>query len=295
MKKRILLTAGIAAIMACLFAATASAADAVSRQTTGDVNMRTGPGTSYGILCVVPNGSTISVAEVSDGWCYATYGSNQGWVSAKYVANVTPAASSAVTYNGSALVTTANVNLRTGPGTNYDVKLVVPNGSTVNVYEVENGWAHCTYDKYAGYLSAQYIAWPKQDPGITVDASGSAPVAQPSTPAQSGGSITISASADGSSVSFPASSSSGTTWYGGSNYANVYNYDFYRVHNQDVVAALGNNPDALIQHFVNYGMSEGRQASVEFNVYEYRKEHPDLEDRFGDDLRSYYLYACGLK
>lgn len=291
MKKKMLLTAGVAAIMACLFAATASAADAVSRQTTGDVNMRTGPGTSYEILCVIPNGSSISVTEVTDGWCYAAYGSNQGWVSTQYVSDLSPS-SDGVSYNGAALVTTANVNLRTGPGTGYGVKLVVPNGSTVNVYEVDDGWARCTYGKYTGYLSAQYIAWPKQDSGITVDASGSAPVSQPSTPDPTGGSITISASADGSSVSFPVSG--GTTWYGGSNYANVYNYDYYRAHNQDVVAALGSSPEALIQHFVTYGMSEGRQASVEFNVYAYRTEHPDLEDRFGDDLRSYYLYACGL-
>ena len=48
------------------------------------------------------------------------------------------------------------------------------------------------------------------------------------------------------------------------------------------------------QHIVTYGMSEGRQAINSFNVYTYRSQHPDLEQRFGDNLRMYYLYACGL-
>ena len=85
-----------------------------------------------------------------------------------------------------------------------------------------------------------------------------------------------------------------SNWYGGKNYANVYDYYNYRTYNPDLVAQFGNNVDAYLKHFVTYGMSEGRQAINSFNVYTYRSQHPDLEQRFGDDLRMYYLYACGL-
>ena len=31
-----------------------------------------------------------------------------------------------------------------------------------------------------------------------------------------------------------------------------------------------------------------------FNVYTYRDEHPELWEKFGDNLRGYYLWACGI-
>ena len=35
-------------------------------------------------------------------------------------------------------------------------------------------------------------------------------------------------------------------------------------------------------------MSEGRQASAEFNVKSYRNAYADLRQAFGNDLKSYY-------
>ena len=61
-----------------------------------------------------------------------------------------------------------------------------------------------------------------------------------------------------------------------------------------VRAAFGNDANAYLQHFVNYGMAEGRQGRASFNVYTYRDEHPELWEKFGDNLRGYYLWACGI-
>ena len=57
---------------------------------------------------------------------------------------------------------------------------------------------------------------------------------------------------------------------------------------------FGNDANAYLQHFVNYGMAEGRQGRASFNVYTYRDEHPELWEKFGDNLRGYYLWACGI-
>ncbi len=59
-------------------------------------------------------------------------------------------------------VTTANVNFRTGPGTNYGRVDVSPNpipaGTSVTVYgEAENGWYHVRFNGKDGYCSAEYI------------------------------------------------------------------------------------------------------------------------------------------
>ena len=74
----------------------------------------------------------------------------------------------------------------------------------------------------------------------------------------------------------------------------VYDYSYYRSQNADLRAAFGNDANAYLQHFVNYGMAEGRQGRASFNVYTYRDEHPELWEKFGDNLRGYYLWACGI-
>ena len=89
-------------------------------------------------------------------------------------------------------------------------------------------------------------------------------------------------------------STAGTSWYGGHDYSNVYDYSYYRSQNADLRAAFGNDANAYLQHFVNYGMAEGRQGRASFNVYTYRDEHPELWEKFGDNLRGYYLWACGI-
>jgi hypothetical protein len=86
----------------------------------------------------------------------------------------------------------------------------------------------------------------------------------------------------------------GTSIFNGVNYGAVYNYDYYLDNNSDLRVALGNKNDIrAIQHFVNYGMREGRQASSNFNVVQYRNKYADLRAALGSDYSRYfwhYLY-----
>jgi hypothetical protein len=62
---------------------------------------------------------------------------------------------------GSTLVTTDNLNLRTGPGTTYPVTLVIPAGarvSTVNRTTPANGFYNIIYGKTVGWSSGLYLA-----------------------------------------------------------------------------------------------------------------------------------------
>ena len=81
---------------------------------------------------------------------------------------------------------------------------------------------------------------------------------------------------------------SGVRTYQGIDYSAVYDYEYYINNYEDLKAAFGGNDEAAIQHFVEYGMAEGRQASEEFNVYKYRAAYPDLSEAFGDQLVLYY-------
>ena len=81
-----------------------------------------------------------------------------------------------------------------------------------------------------------------------------------------------------------------STWYQGVNYEAVYNPDYYMLHNPDVAAVCGGSSDSLLSHFLNYGMKEGRQGIVYFDVNSYKRRYKDLRMAFGNDLKLYYLH-----
>ncbi len=76
----------------------------------------------------------------------------------------------------------------------------------------------------------------------------------------------------------------------GVNYTPVYNYEDYIKRNPDVYNAYGMDAWAVLRHFVEIGMAEGRQGSDDFNANVYRSNYPDLEEAFGEDMKQYYWH-----
>lgn len=81
-----------------------------------------------------------------------------------------------------------------------------------------------------------------------------------------------------------------TTVYNGVNYGAVYNYDYYLSNNPDVKHAYDGDENGALQHFVLFGMAEGRRASASFDVKSYYNAYPDLRMGYGKDWKSYYLH-----
>lgn len=78
-------------------------------------------------------------------------------------------------------------------------------------------------------------------------------------------------------------------------YSAVFDAAYYSSHYSDLMINFGTDEKLLFQHFLSYGMNEGRQASEEFNVRAYRDRYADLQKAYGDDLKAYYLHyiRCG--
>lgn len=79
-----------------------------------------------------------------------------------------------------------------------------------------------------------------------------------------------------------------TTVYNNKDYKLVYDFNYYVQHNPDVLNAFGYDEDKVIRHFVENGMSEGRQAIETFNVKSYKNTYVDLRNAFGDDYKKYF-------
>ncbi len=78
-------------------------------------------------------------------------------------------------------------------------------------------------------------------------------------------------------------------------YSMVYDYNYYVKNNPDVKAAFGNDDVAVLEHFVRYGMKEGRRAKATFDLKYYKNsaENADLRAAYGvnkEDNYKYYIH-----
>ena len=136
-------------------------------KTTEYVNFRTGPGINYSSKGVISLGTTVTVTDTSNSKWYAVRLSNgsTGYIFAQYLKltgnasapTATPAPSDPA--NEKTAKTTEYVNFRTGPGTNYSSKGVIPSGTAITVTDTSNSqwYAVRLADGSTGYIYAQYI------------------------------------------------------------------------------------------------------------------------------------------
>lgn len=66
-------------------------------------------------------------------------------------------------------------------------------------------------------------------------------------------------------------------------FALAFDANYYAATYPDVVAAYGNDANTLLTHYINNGMSEGRNASATFNAIAYRDLNADIAAAYGDN------------
>lgn len=124
---------------------------------TGDgVRLRSEASTSSTTLTTVAVGQKVAVIGGVKGWYEVEVDGQEGYMSADYVVMVDD-------YEGElgyCKVKTEgdNLNIRSGAGTNFDVKGSIPNGTALAIQGVSGGWLKVTYKGVTGYVSSDYVA-----------------------------------------------------------------------------------------------------------------------------------------
>ena len=128
------------------------------------VNFRSQPSTSSTVLASMPNGASVNITGVSNGWFKATYNGQNGYVSADYVSFAGSGSGSSSNSNQSSsttrtgkIVCDTSVNFRSQPNTSCSIIGSLYNGATVTILSSENGWYKATYNGKTGYISADYV------------------------------------------------------------------------------------------------------------------------------------------
>ncbi len=86
----------------------------------------------------------------------------------------------------------------------------------------------------------------------------------------------------------------------GVDFSPVYDYNYYVNKYPNLKAAFANDDVAALNHFIKYGMREGRQAKETFNLKAYQGRYAALRNAFGvspEDNYKYYIHFIdyGLK
>ena len=76
----------------------------------------------------------------------------------------------------------------------------------------------------------------------------------------------------------------------GVDYRRVYDYNYYVSKYPNLKKVYGDDDVAVLKHFVTYGMKEGRQASSEFCLQNYKARYAGLRSAFGNDNVKYYMH-----
>ena len=151
----------------------------VQAKTTSDLNVRKGPGTSYGIIKVIDMNVTVTVTEATNSSWYKVKLSDgtEGYLATQYlkitsgdINSVKPGNSGDDNTNngnnsnapatGEYVRVTVGLNLRSEPNTSCKVLTVLSTGTVLNVLDRKtSGWVHVrTTGGAEGYVSAEYVA-----------------------------------------------------------------------------------------------------------------------------------------
>ncbi len=132
------------------------------------VRMRSGPGTGYSILGTYNKGSVMTVTGTSGDWYAVTSGSLKGYVYKQYLTMSSSGSGAATggstgsftvtTMNDTPAVTTAAVNMRSGPATTYTSQRVLAQGTAITLTGTSGSWYRISYNGSTGYVSGSYVS-----------------------------------------------------------------------------------------------------------------------------------------
>lgn len=131
-------------------------------------NVRSGPGTNYSVLGVAAVNTELTRTGTSGSWTQVSYNGQTGYISTSLLSESSSGAStgSGSTDTGSSGVTAASgtltvtgngVNIRSGPGTNYNVLGSANSGTVFTVTGTSGSWYQISYNGQTAYIISDYV------------------------------------------------------------------------------------------------------------------------------------------
>jgi len=144
----------------------------VSHPKGSEVALRSSPNAASDAITLITSGTEVQRVMTSGEWSMISYRNYFGWIESGYCTDgttppVTPPPTAAPTNQPTAIpvgdpiyiVSTnkKNLNVRSGPGTEYEVIGGLLKGTEVRVTEIRNGWARIPFGEGFGWATMNYL------------------------------------------------------------------------------------------------------------------------------------------
>ena len=167
--RKLLRTALLTVALSSLCVVGASAAcEGVGTVTADALRLRECPDTESTILATLAKGDTVVVLDdAGDGWYKVDCQTMSGYMSADYI----DLAAQADLDLGLGIVkgVSSSLNVRSGPGTDYDLVASLSCRDVVEVLGVDNGWYKISVQDAVGYVSGDYLELCLDEDGTRLD------------------------------------------------------------------------------------------------------------------------------
>ena len=157
-------------ILGTLFVASASAACVgVGTVNTSALRLRGEPSSDGEILATVNQGEAVVVLEQVDAdWYKVDYRTVEGYMLAEFL-DVAATSDKELGYGVVSVNDTYFLNVRSGPGTNYDQISSLRNRNVVSILGISDGWYKISSGDVTGYVSSDYIGLCNDTKGTRAD------------------------------------------------------------------------------------------------------------------------------
>ena len=128
--------------------------DGIGFVTATNLILRGGPSTDSAVLGSAPKNDVVVIVSKHGAWYKVIHNLKEGYMHGDYL-NVQNPGHSELGYGK---ITGYGVNLRKGPGTNYDVVTTGTKGNTAYILGLENGWYRVIFGNDICYIRSDYLS-----------------------------------------------------------------------------------------------------------------------------------------
>ena len=128
--------------------------DGIGFVTATSLILRSGPSTSSSVLGSAPKNDVVVIVSKHGQWYKVIHNLKEGYMHGDYL-NIQNPGNAELGYGK---ITGYGVNLRKGPGTNYDVVTMGTKGNTAYILGLENGWYRVIFGKDICYIRSDFLS-----------------------------------------------------------------------------------------------------------------------------------------
>lgn len=289
------------------------ASEATAYVNSDGVSFRSGPGTGYSVIATYDSGKQVILKGTSGSWSEVIADGRTGYIYSSYITTgnsgssaqqptVTPTPSAVVVpvpevtptptpaasaSQNTGYINAYNVNMRSGPGSSYQVLACLTKGTQLTINSTANSyWYSVTVNGTTGYVYSQYITANSTGSTTPTVTPTPAPAEVTPTPDTSGAAGYIS----GNSVHFRSGPSSGYTILGTYNYGKQLTIKSYS--GDWVQVVIDNRIGYVYKTYVSEGSTTGSSGGSTTNP---GSSSGSTNGVTGQDVANYALQFVGCR